>query len=100
MPRRYVKPITSNFDLLVAMRNSIERSIQHHPPPPLAAVPMEFTQLPGSKTANQALETKGYAVVEELVEAFLLDLGVLKESHSVFYEVSSSPRLINPLLML
>ncbi|KAE9391686.1 hypothetical protein BT96DRAFT_1001053 [Gymnopus androsaceus JB14] len=53
---------------------------------------MEFTQLPSSKTANQALETKGYAVVEEfvkeLVKVFLLELGILKESHGAFYKLS------------
>ncbi|KAE9386905.1 hypothetical protein BT96DRAFT_1005635 [Gymnopus androsaceus JB14] len=86
----YVKPITSNHDLEVAMRNSLERSlIQHHMPPQPFTMPVEFTELRlGSKPANQA-ETKGYTILEEHMKEFLLEMGVKKENAFTFYQCRS-----------
>ncbi|KAE9403413.1 hypothetical protein BT96DRAFT_917513 [Gymnopus androsaceus JB14] len=75
MPTKYVKSITSNADLKAAMLQSLQRSIQHHPPP--------LSLLRSLKSVIQESEAKGYAIIEDHVEAFLLELGVSRKTSTL-----------------
>ncbi|KAE9384631.1 hypothetical protein BT96DRAFT_640885 [Gymnopus androsaceus JB14] len=69
------------------MLQSLKRSIQYHPPPSLA-MPEDITKLRSLKNVIQESETKGYAIIEDHVEAYLLELGVSRKTSTVFYELS------------
>ncbi|KAE9395248.1 hypothetical protein BT96DRAFT_922992 [Gymnopus androsaceus JB14] len=88
MPTKYAKLITSNADLKAAMLQSLKRSLKHHAPPLSLAIPGDVTTHGRLKPVDQVSETQGYAIIEDHIEAFLLDLGVSRKTSTVFYELS------------